>query len=31
MRKHRDLMNKNNTTLIARHDQGGVTLTHEEP
>lgn len=31
MRKHIDLMKKNNTTLIARHDHGGVALTHEEP
>jgi hypothetical protein len=31
MRKQRDLTNKNNTTLIARREQGGMTLTREEP
>lgn len=31
MRKHIDLMNESDTTLIARRDQGGVALTRGEP
>jgi hypothetical protein len=30
-RKTQRRTNKNNTTLIARHDQGGMTLTHRKP